>query len=477
MLPHQELLIQGAFIGGPCDSSVPKSVVKSPWSGSVVGVAAEGLAAHGRAAVEAASEAAEAWSCLSLDTRRQALHRMAERLEDRAESLAQLMVQEIGKPISLARGEVQRAVLTLRLTAELPWDEADQPVQPGPDPRAPGYRISFRRRSLGAVVAITPYNWPINLAIHKIAPALLVGNTVVLKGSPFAALSTLALGRALQEADLPPGVLNVLHGELDLAQAICQHPETALVSFTGSPAVGWKLYRDLAPKPVKLELGGNAPALILPSANLERAARELAISAMGYAGQVCISAQNVIVHESVREEFESRLRQALEELPVGDPSLEETVCGPMIHAEAAERVRALIREAENHATVVRFGEDHRNLVAPTLILDPAEGSACLNEEVFGPVLTLRSFTDAESVIEHMNRSAYRLQASLYGDAATIRGLADKLKFGGVVLNGPPSTRFDAMPYGGEGASGSGREGPAFATEDFTRLQSIVQRES
>ena len=338
---HRELLINGVFLGGPCDTSVGKEVSRSPWTGHVVGTWAEAGPAEIEAALDAAATAFPLWSLSSAEERRELLLRIASLIRDRREELANLMVQEIGKPITAALAEIDRTQITFELFAGL-TDCGYAPVDISHDPRSSNYSLEVQREARGPVLAITPYNWPFNLAAHKIGPALACGCTVVLKGSEKAGLCTLELARLIHEAGCPAGVVNAIQCPTPLAARMVSDPRIKVVSFTGSAAVGWHIRSQVPDKHVVLELGGTAPCIVTPSADLRVAAQRIALSGNVYAGQVCISAQNVYAHSSVIGEFSSLLAEELALLPCGDPSLPETVVGPVIDPAAAERIREAI---------------------------------------------------------------------------------------------------------------------------------------
>ena len=474
MVHHGELLIGGHFVGGPCDQATAKAVVRAPWNGSVVGVAAEGGVEELRGCVEAAHEAFALWRFSPRHERQTLLRRIAGLVRDRSEELALLLCREVGKPISLARGEVARMAVTFDLAADLlaTWGLEARPADL--DPRGEGARILVDRVPRGVVLGIVPYNWPFNLAAHKLAPALATGNTVVLKASPLAALCAMELGRLIHEAGCPPGAVNVWNGETAAADRVLDDPRIAMLSFTGSERVGWELKKRLWDRPVTLELGGDARAIVMPDADLGRAARLIALGGYGYAGQVCISVQHVLAHESVYESFRERLARETTACPTGDPEDEATVCGPLISLEAAERARRMV--AESGATVVAGGGGEGAVVRPTLVEKVPERCALATEEAFAPVLTLAPFSTLEEAAARVNASRFGIHAGVFTrDLAVAERAFRLLDVGGVVINDSPSLRFDAMPYGGVRRSGFGREGVAEAMAEMTTPKTMVVR--
>ncbi len=474
MVPHQELLINGFFMGGPCDSSVPKQVVKSPWDGSVVGVAAEAMWPQADSAIDAATKSFTKWSRTSRSERAALLAVVAARLRGDTEALAQLMSLEIGKPIQMGRAELERAAITFDLAAKLMEEQEWHSIDVSSDSRSDGVVVTARKEPIGPIFCITPYNWPFNLAAHKLAPALAAGNTVVVKGSGSASLCTLALGRLMHECGFPEGVLNFLNCEPEIAEKIALDDRIKMVSFTGSPAVGWRLKELCWRKRVSLELGGTATTYVDSGVNLAVVADKLAKSAFGYAGQICISAQNVYVAFDAYDEFRNALVAATENVPTGDPSLEETWCGPMINSEAVDRVQSWI--AESGGTVIAGGSRENNMLMPTLLETPLPNSQVVKEEVFGPVLTVQRVDVPSLAIVEMSRSSYGIHHSIFSENEDlIEKFCKFVPSGGWIINDVPSLRFDAMPYGGVKESGFGREGVRYAFDEMTEWSTRVRR--
>jgi len=384
---------------------------------------------------------------------------------------------EVGKAQLPALGEVTRLALTFELASEIEDPERFEELDTSFDPRGKDYRVRARRFPVGPLLAIVPYNWPFNLAAHKLAPALMAGNTVVLKGSPLAPLCATALGRILQEAGCPPGVVNVLDCAPEVAEWIARDPRIRMVSFTGSPKVGWHLKELLPEKRVALELGGNATCIVAEDADLEWAAERIALSAFGYAGQVCISAQHARVHRSVQDAFRALLVEASKNIRTGDPLDPEVLCGPLISPEAADRVMDWIAEAQSSgARVLCGGERAGNVVAPTVLENAPNTCRVMTEEVFGPVLTLSTYETLEDVLKQVNAGPFGIHCSIFThDPESAMRAYDELEVGGVIVNDFPTLRFDNMPYGGVKRSGYGREGVRFAFEEMTEWKTMVER--
>jgi acyl-CoA reductase-like NAD-dependent aldehyde dehydrogenase len=474
MVHHGELLIDGHFVGGPCDQATAKEVIKAPWGGAVVGVAAEGGFAELRGCVDAAAAAFETWRFSPRYERQKLLRRVASLVRERSEELALLLCREVGKPITMARGEVARLAVTFDIAADLlaTWGLEARPADL--DSRGESARITVERVPRGVILGIVPYNWPFNLAAHKLAPALASGNTVVLKASPLAPLCTLELGRIVHEAGCPPGVLNVWNGPTEDVDRILDDRRIAMLSFTGSERVGWSLKQRLWDRLVTLELGGDARAIVMEDADLDRAARLIAASGYGYAGQVCISTQHVLVQRSVYEAFRERLAEETRNCPAGDPEDAATVCGPLISVEAAEKAERMIESSGGK--IVAGGEREGALLRPTLLENVPGEAALSTEEAFAPVLTLAPFDTFEDTAKIVNASRFGIHAAVFTqDLAVAERAFRLLDVGGVVVNDSPSLRFDIMPYGGVRRSGFGREGVQEAMDEMTTPKTFLTR--
>lgn len=474
---HCELLINGFFIGGPCDNSVPKVIVRSPYDGSVVGSAAEALADEAEAAVAAAAQAFETWKRSPVRQRQAVLRKTAALVRERQAELTGLLVKEIGKPLTWAQGEVARLAVTFDLAADLCSVRGGETMPLDFDARGDGYRCVAERRPVGPILAIVPYNWPFNLAAHKVAPALAAGCTVILKASHQAPLSTLTLGRLIHEAGCPAGVVNALYCEPAVAEKMVLDPRVKAVSFTGSPAVGWHLKRLAPEKRVSLELGGDAFAVIYADADLDFAVQRCAAGGYGYAGQVCIAVQHVLVADAVYGEVREKLTEATKSCAYGDPALSTTVCGPLISEQAAEKTIQWIEEAmAGGAKLLAGGTREGALVAPTLLEHVPASCRLAKEEVFGPVLTLSRFGSFEQAVERVNASAYGIQCGVFTrDLRLAHRAFEEIEAGGVVIGDYPTLRFDNMPYGGVKQSGFGREGVRFAMDEFTEWKAMLVR--
>lgn len=451
--------------------------VRSPWDGQTVSRVSLADREDGLEAAQAAWQAAGEFARTSTDERRGVLEGISRGLAEQAPAFAEVICHEAGKPIALARAEVQRAVETFHLAA----GEAERlvgqilPVDLSPGTR--GYRCLVTRVPRGPTLAIGPFNFPLNLLAHKVAPALAVGAPVVIKPPPQAPSAALMLGRLICEVappHWPDGFLSVLPCTNEVADSLVRDDRFAVVSFTGSAAVGWKLREVAGHKHVVLELGGDSAVIVAEDADLEAAAKRIAWGAVAYAGQICISVQRVFVQEQKKERFIRLLADAMAAAPVGDPADQSTLVGPVIDDRAAERIEQTIHGAGQEGRLVIGGSRKGRLVSPALIDEPEEHGALGCEEVFGPVAAVWGYNHFHEAIERVNRSRYGLQAALYThDVRRIFEAYEQLRVGGLVVNDIPTLRVDNYPYGGTKHSGLGREGGRSGVEELTEPRVLV----
>lgn len=474
---HYELLIGGHFFGGPCDQAIGKTTSRSPYDGATVGTAAEAGWDEVSAALDAAKEAFGAWRASPRRERIALLRRIASLIRERTPELAELMALEIGKPLMLAQAEASRAALCFDLAADLLTQPAGRVLPADYDARGDGLTIVEERFPAGPVFCITPYNWPLMLAAHKVAPALAAGCPVVVKGSPFSPMCSLAFGRVLHEAGCPAGTVNFVQCEAVLAEKAIKDPRTCAVSFTGSDKVGWHIKGLVPRKKVLLELGGDASAIVLADAELGRAAGPCVKSAFGYAGQVCISLQHMLVEDSVYDQTRELVVKESQAVAFGDPLAAGTWCGPLISAEAADRVSGWIDEAEKAGgKVVCGGSRVGSVIEPCVIENVAPDQKLSCEEAFGPVLVLHRVKDLDHAIEKVNSSRFGIHSSVFTqNQRAIQKAFRSLEVGGVIANDAPNTRFDGMPYGGVKESGFGREGLESVMLELTEPRVLVHR--
>lgn len=474
---YGEALIGGQFFGGPCDGSLPKSVIKNPYNGQVVGSAAEGDYRGYVNAIEAANEAYPSWS-IDAGRRKQVLETVSKTITERRQELADLLVAEIGKHKVLALGEIDRAALTFKLAADLvdiyPFYEK---LDINYDRRSAGVEASCERRARGVIFGIVPYNWPINLAAHKIAPALAAGNSVVIKPSPLSPISTYELCKLVHQAGCPDGAINCVLGSNADTEKALEHEKVAMVSFTGSPKVGWHLKQLLWRKPVTLELGGAATAIVGPDVDINDTVAKLVAGGYSYSGQTCISVQNILVHEEIYKEFEAKFVEAARAFGYGDPSDEVVKCGPMISVEAASRIWQRVQQAVEAGAILLLGEEPEgNSMAPAVVANVQPGSDLFNTEIFGPVVTIGSVPDFGEAFDAVNGLGGSIHTAIFTHDEVVWSQAKAaLNAGGLLRNITPSTRFDSMPYGGTGNSGFGREGVRYAMDEMTEYRSLLEQ--
>ena len=409
--------------------------------------------------------------------RAEILDRAAVRLAERHEEFARRIAEEAAKPIRTARVEVTRAVDTFRFSAAAARTLTGETI-PIDASVAGGNKLAFVSRvPVGVVAAISPFNFPVNLVVHKIGPAIAAGCPVVLKPASATPLSALALAQMLvEECGLPAGWLNVVTCKGSVANHLVEHEDVALITFTGSPPVGWGIRAAAPRKRVGLELGNNAPVIVEPSADVDSTADRITAAATAFAGQSCISVQRVFVHRSIAEPFVARLVEGFAALVVGDPLDEATAVSAMIDAGETRRVAGWITEAVADGARVAFGGevDARGVLQPTVLVDVTPEMEVCRTEVFGPLVGVQVYEDVDDALRMANDSRYGLQAGIFtADLDTAMKAARRLDFGGVLINEVPTWRADQMPYGGLRDSGNTREGPAYAVREMTEERLIV----
>jgi acyl-CoA reductase-like NAD-dependent aldehyde dehydrogenase len=427
--------------------------------------------------IAAAVAAAEPMAAMAAYERQAVLSHCVRRFGERADELAAALCIEAGKPIRDSRGEVGRLIDTFRIAAEESVRMTGE-VQPlDISARARGYQGMWKRVPIGPCSFISPFNFPLNLAAHKIAPALAVGCPFVMKPASRTPLGAIIIGEVLAETDLPPGAFSILPAHRDGADLFTTDDRLKLLSFTGSPEVGWDLKARAGKKKVVLELGGNAAVIIDQDADLDDAADRTVFGAFYQSGQSCIGVQRIIVHASVYDAFKARLVARTRALVAGDPRDEATFVGPMIDTREAERLDGWIREAiAGGAKLLCGGDRDGAMLAATLLEGVPRQARLYADEAFGPVAMLSSFTDFGAALAEVNDSRFGLQAGIFTrDLFKMMQAWDRLEVGGVVINDVPSYRVDNMPYGGVKDSGLGREGIRFAMEDMTEIRNLVIR--
>jgi len=450
--------------------------VRAPWDGRVLGRAAQATAAQVDAALAFAVEARPRLQAQSTGARRRVLEGIVAGLTARARELEELICQQAGKPRALARVEVQRATEVFRLAAAELVRFGGSVVPVDLDAASEGLECEVRRFPAGVVVGIVPFNFPLNLGAHKVAPALAVGAPIIVKPPPQAPSAQLLLAEVAHEAGADPAALQVLPCEDAVAERLATSPMVRVLSFTGSARVGWML-RSKAPARVLLELGGNAAALVGADADLDWAAERCVFGAFAYAGQVCIKAQRLYVERASYQAFLERFLARARLVRPADPSDEATLCGPVIDDRSAERITAWVDEAVAGGARVLLGHERTGrLLAPTVLVDVPEASRVAREEVFGPVVALWPVDSWEAGLQAVDAGDYGLQAGVFTrDLGRTRAAFHRLEVGGVIVNDVPIYRSDNYPYGGVKGSGLGREGVRYAMEELTEERVLVTR--
>jgi acyl-CoA reductase-like NAD-dependent aldehyde dehydrogenase len=428
-------------------------------------------------AIEGAVQAAEPMARMASYERQAVLQHCVDRFRQRYDELAYLLCIEAGKPIKDAEGEVGRLIDTFKIAAE----EATRlmgEVQPlDISPRTKGYQGFWKRVPVGPCSFISPFNFPLNLAAHKIAPALAVGCPFVMKPASRTPLGALLIGEILAETDLPAGAFSILPAHRDGADLFTVDERFKLLSFTGSPDVGWDLKKRAGKKKVVLELGGNAAVIVDRDADLTDAVERIIFGAFYQSGQSCISVQRILVHSEIYDAFREMLVARTARLVAGDPKSRETFVGPMISESEARRLEGWIDEAvQGGATILCGGERNGAMLSATLLEGVTPDMKIDREEAFGPVATLAPFSTFEETIKIVNDSKFGIHVGIFTrDLFKMYDAWDRIDVGGVVINDVPSFRADNMPYGGVKDSGLGREGVRFAMEDMTEIRNLVVR--
>jgi acyl-CoA reductase-like NAD-dependent aldehyde dehydrogenase len=451
------------------------AVIRAPHDGSEVGVCDLAGPEDVRAALDAAVAAAPGCRAIPAYERATALRRIADGLTAERGEMARTLALEAGKPVSQARLEIDRAIFVFRDAAEEATRIGGEVLPADVMPSGAGRLALTRRFPLSAVVGITPFNFPVLLAAHKIAPAIACGATIVLKPPPQDPLTTLRLADIVHDSGYPAGAVHVVPCHVEVAQLLIEDPRVRLVTFTGSARAGWAIRAKAGTKRVALELGGNAGVIIEPDADLEWAATRCASGGYTYAGQSCISTQRIFVHEDVLQPFLDRFVPKVRALVVGDVLDDRTEVGPLISLEAAERVEGWIKEATAQgATLAVGGSRNGAFLAPTVLLQTTPEMKVNCEEVFAPLVTVTPYRRLEDAVDAVNASPYGLQAGVFTrNVATLFRLHGALDVGAVNGNDIPGFRIDRLPYGGAKASGLGREGVRYAIEEMTELRVLT----
>jgi acyl-CoA reductase-like NAD-dependent aldehyde dehydrogenase len=465
----------GIVLGGEEVETGETIEIRSPYDGAPVAVVNRAGADDVERAIAGAVEAFETTRRLPSWQREQILERISAGIAVQREDFARTIALEAGKPIKTARLEADRAAFTFRIAAEEAKRIYGEVVPLDWLPGNEGREAQVRRVPLGPVAGITPFNFPLNLVAHKVAPALAAGDPILLRPASQTPVSSLLLARIVLDAGWPADAIAVLPCTTDTARPLVEDDRIKLLTFTGSPVVGWDLKMRAGRKRVTLELGGNAAVIVNDDADVEYAAERVAWGGFAYAGQTCISVQRVFVHERVYDRFVAELLMRVERLRVGDPLAEETDVGPLIDQANAERVEEWLDEARAAgATVLAGGNREGNLWRPIVLADAPADARVSCEEAFAPLVGLTRFAEVSEAIAAAGRSEFGLQAGIFtNDMRVVDEAFDRIEVGGLMVNDVSTFRIDHMPYGGVKSSGFGREGLRYAIEEMTELKLLA----
>ena len=463
------------FIDGTWRATGQTMPVLSPYDGREVAKVHLGGEPEMEAATQSAVRAFKIMRALSRGERAEILRKTAEGVARRRDEIASTMTDEMGKPIQYARAEVARCITTFTLASEEAKRWSGELVPVDVEAHTKGYFALTIRVPIGPIAAISPFNFPLNLVAHKLAPCLAVGSSMVLKPARQTPLEALALAEIASEAGAPPGAFNVVNCEPAIGERLATDDRFPFLTFTGSVSVGWRLKQKAWKKRVTLELGGNAACIVHSDADLDYAVQKCLTGGFAQSGQSCISVQRILVHEPIYSAFEKKFLDGVGRLKVGDPMDPSTVVGPVIDAANADRIVSWIAEAKAAgARLLAGGTKSGNVVQPTVIADAAHGLKVSCQEAFGPLVTLGRYRDFEEAVRIADDSTFGLQAGLFThDIRLIRHAVQSLNVGGVMVNEVPTTRVDSMPYGGTRDSGIGREGPRYAMHEMSEPRLVM----
>jgi acyl-CoA reductase-like NAD-dependent aldehyde dehydrogenase len=452
--------------------------VTNPYDGSLVAKVFKANGDFFDLAIKSAQNGFKAMRELSSHDRYEILQNIVAGIQKGESKLVDTIVKEGGKPISYAKAELDRAKLTFTWSAEESRRTSGEVLPLDIIPQTRGYIGIAQRFPLGIILAITPFNFPLNLVAHKIGPAIASGNSVILKPAPQTPVTSLILGEIIKSSGIPAGGVNIVPAEGAEAEALVTDGRIGMLSFTGSDRVGWHLKSIAGKKRISLELGGNAAAIVEPDADIGFAIPRLAAGSFAQGGQSCISVQRIYVHKTISKDFTNRfLEEVSKNIRIGDPFDESTIVGPLISEDSAIRAERWIREAvQGGAKILLGGKRDRSFLYPTVLAKTKPDMKVTCEEVFAPVVLLEEYADFDQALKRVNQSHYGLQAGVFtNDVRKIRQAYLKLDVGGVIINDFPTFRVDHMPYGGSKDSGIGREGIKYAIEEMTQMKMLAMR--
>jgi len=464
------------FFGSKEESRENLIEIKNPFSGEVVSSYPVCDAKDAKRALEIANSASKVAKKTPLHQRIKWLEDVASKLREREDFFTKLIIDEVAKPYTFAKIEVQRCAETIELTAKELINLHGETIATDAMPSGREALAYYKRVPIGVATCITPFNFPLNLIAHKIAPALGAGNAVVLKPTPEAPLTAYALAKLFIDSEYAvPDALSVVYGDAEVGSELVSNQIPRVISFTGSAQVGKIIMANAGIKKVALELGGNAATFIDSSADIADAAKKCAFGSFYNSGQVCISLQRIYVHEDIYDEFASALANEAKDLKVGSPYEKDTFMGPLINKDAKLRAKRWVASAKDEGAKVLYGGNEIDgIFPPTVMIDVTDDMPIICEEVFAPIVSLVKVGSYEEALEKINNSPYGLQYSIFtNNLKNAKNFIDDAEAGGVVVNDIPTVRFDIQPYGGIKQSGIGKEGPKFALEEFSEIKSVV----
>jgi glyceraldehyde-3-phosphate dehydrogenase (NADP+) len=469
------MAIEKILIGGEWREASESFTVSSPYTGLAVGEVCSADDNETAEAILHAAPAAKEMRKLARFEIAKGLRRIAEGITERKDDFAVTIVLEAAKPISLARGEVERAIATFNWAAGEAERFAGDVVPIDVQPNGRGKTAWTQRIPRGVIYGITPFNFPINLVAHKVAPALAAGNAIIIKPSQRTPLTALLLGEVFMTSGLPESALQIVPMDVKYMDSVLEDERIAMISFTGSAGVGWELKQKSGKKAVALELGGNAPVIVDETADLKSSVDKTLTGAFAYAGQICISVQRVYIQETVFNDWTEKLVDGAKGLIKGDPLNEQTQLSVMIDEDAAKKAESWVKEAvDNGAKLLYGGGRDGSMLEATILTGTDREMRVVSEEIFAPVVVVEKFTDFAEAVDMANNSKYGLQAGVFTrDLANMNYAAENLEYGGVIVNDVPTFRVDNMPYGGSKDSGFGREGVRYAMEEMSEIRLVV----
>ncbi|MEW5797370.1 MAG: aldehyde dehydrogenase family protein [Bacteroidota bacterium] len=463
------------YIAGDQQSSSKTTAIKNPYTNTELAQVYQADKEHIEQTILSAQEAFKTTSQYSSHERSEILRSIASQLKHRKEEFAQLITAEAGKPITFSRAEVDRAISTFEIASEEAKRITGEMVPLDVTTSTKNKQGIITRFPIGIIACISPFNFPLNLVAHKIAPAIASGNSFILKPPPQTPLTSLFLAEVLLNSGFVKSAINVVPTSNELAEQLVADERIAMLSFTGSAKVGWMLKQKAGKKKIVLELGGNAGVIVDKTADVEHAVARCILGGFGYAGQVCIKVQRIIIHESLYDRFEKEFVDAASKVVVGDPLNEKTIVGPMISESESKRIEAWVSEAVSQGAKVLTGGTRNGIFyRPTVLTNVKSEMKVCSEEIFGPVVTLEKDSTIKEAVEKINNSRYGLQAGIFSnDFRNIQYAYRHLNIGAVIVNDYPTFRVDNMPYGGVKDSGFGREGVKYAIQEMMEPRLLV----